>query len=329
MGLLATVAGCLIALSACGPAATPAATAVSPYFAPSSVWNARLSPRAALAPHSERLVAELRRQVTRHGTSINTTRFSTPVYTVGPGQRRVVVKLDHANAPALARALRSVPLPNAARPAAGTDANLVLHQPATDTIWEFWRLQRRADGWHTGWGGRLSDVSENPGYFRDRVDATGAPLERSHWGATATSLAKAGGLVLISELRAGRIPHALAMGIPVARARVFSRPAQRTDGRSPDPSAIPEGARFRLDPRLDLAALHLPRATRLLAEAAQRYGILVNNQSGAVALYAQDPTPTGRDPYPVLFDGLRPVEVMRRFPWRWLHALRLELATRP
>ena len=40
----------------------------------------------------------------------------------------------------------------------------------------------------------------------------------------------------------------------MARAGVFSWPAQRTDGLLDSPDAIPEGARFRLDPNLDIAS---------------------------------------------------------------------------
>jgi hypothetical protein len=96
----------------------------------------------------------------------------------------------------------------------------------------------------------------------------------------------------ISELRNGVIPHALALNIPFARPNVFSYPAQRTDGTSTDPDAIPEGAHFRLDPTLDLSKLNLPPMTRTMAEAARRYGMIVRDQTGwAVAMFGEDPTP--------------------------------------
>ena len=70
------------------------------------------------------------------------------------------------------------------------------------------------------------------------------------------------GTMMISELKAGVIPHALAMNIPWAKPKTYSWPAQRTDGASTDPNAIPEGARFRLDPKLDVDALNLPPMTQ-------------------------------------------------------------------
>ena len=36
---------------------------------------------------------------------------------------------------------------------------------------------------------------------------------------------------------------------------------------------------------------------RTMAVAAQRYGIVVRDGAGAVTFYAEDPTPTGRNPF--------------------------------
>src|SRR2546423_4702296 len=111
------------------------------------------------------------------------------------------------------------------------------------------------------------------------------------------------------------------MAIPEPKRDVFVWPARRTDGISDRPEAIPEGSRFRLDPSLDLDSLSLPRATRILAEAAQRYGMVVRDRSANVALYAEDPTPTGTDPYPALLGGLPPNKVLQAFPWDRLMVL--------
>jgi hypothetical protein len=157
----------------------------------------------------------------------------------------VHVTLD-ADMPDLQRAFDSVPPPDDARPAAGTDGHLLVWQPATDRLWEFWKLRRASDGWHARWGGAMSDVSRNAGYFP-------APF-----GATGTGLPLLGGLIRASELRSGRIDHALALAIPKAKAGQFVWPAQRSDGSGTGPDAIPEGTRLRIDPRLDLSTLGLP-----------------------------------------------------------------------
>lgn len=290
-------------------------------FAPSSFWNAPLPANAALDGLSSTYVSDLRRQLTQWRPWINTTDYSTPVYTVGGGQPTVRVKLE-TNVPALQAAWERVPIPAGARPASGSDETMVVWQPSTDTLWEFWLTQERADGWHARWGGRLEHVSSSPGYYANP----------SSWGASGTSLPMLGGLVRLSELRAGRIDHALAIALPQTRAGVFSWPAQRSDGRVNSPQAIPEGTRFRIDPRLDLSRVPMSPVVRQMALAAQRYGMVVRDTAGAVAFYAEDPTPTGSNPFTGaggFFAGQYPSQLLAQFPWAHLQALRTSLHNNP
>jgi hypothetical protein len=196
---------------------------------------------------------------------------------------------------------------------------MVVWQPSTDTMWEFWLASRQSDGWHASYGGRMKDVSSNPGYFTDPP----------RWGATATSLPLLGGLIRLDELAAGRIDHALAVSIPEPRANWYSWPAQRTDGSSQNERAIPEGTRFRIDPTLNLSTLTMTPLVRMLAQAAQRYGMVVRDRGGAVAFYGEDPTPTGQDPYagPDGYFGAGWLDQLLRqqFPWNRLLALRTQL----
>jgi hypothetical protein len=290
-------------------------------FSADSVWNQALAPDAALDARSTTYVADLNRQIAETAPYINTTQYSTPVYTVPSNQPTVRVTLDRGAQwnPLLVQAWAQVPIPPNAQPAAGSDANLVVWQPETDTMWEFWRASRQADGWHASWGGRMEHVSASPGYYPNP----------SGWGAPATGLALLGGLVRLDELAAGHIDHALAIAIPQPRANWFSWPAQRTDGTIQSESAIPEGTRFRLDPRLNLSAMNLSPLVRMLAQAAQRYGIVVRDRGGAVTFFAEDPTPTGSNPYAGpngYFAGTPPYQLMKQFPWQHLQALRTQLS---
>jgi hypothetical protein len=145
---------------------------------------------------------------------------------------------------------------------------------------------------------------------------------------SATSLSVAGGLITLEDLELGQINHALAIAIPNARSKEYSSPAQRTDGYSTAPMSLPEGAHLRLDPNLNLASLHLPRFTLMLAEAAQRYGIFVRDSASNVAFVAQDPTPTGTEPYTGAhgyFEGKTPLQLLSAFPWAYLELLKMEL----
>jgi hypothetical protein len=296
------------------------------FFAPTSVWNQRLPADAPLDPDSQQLVASLRQQVAaavdrRFWPTINTTKYSTPVYEVPENQRRVRVTLDDPATyrQALREALRAVPIPPGVRSAAGNDQHMVVWQPSRDTMWEFWKMHLAAGGWHAKAAGAMRDVSKNPGYF---AGPRGSP-----WGATATSLPLLGGLMSADELERGRIDHALALAIPRPRASQWSLPAQRTDGWVREPTAVPEGAHFRLDPTLDVAALGLPRALRAMAVAAQRYGIIVRDTAATPAFYAEDPLSLGRNPYPDIFEHQAIGPLLARFPWDRLQALRLQLRT--
>ena len=306
-------------------------------FAPDSVWNEPLSPAAPLDPSSAARMSAFTRLIAAEeqagtGPWIEETSYSTPFYVVGPEQPRVGVQLDDGPwAASLQSALDAgVPIPASAEPAAGTDGELTVYQPSSDTLWEFWRATRTASGWQASWGGAMQDVSESPGYYTDDSWPGLAPAQGWNWGATATSLPAIAGVIRIPELRAGRIEHALALDVPNACAHQFSFPAQRSDGSEESPACIPEGAHLRLDPSLDLASLHLSPIADMLAVAAQRYGVVVRDITHHdVGFYAEAPA-AGSDPYlgaRGLFDGLKPGVFLREFPWGALRLLRLHLCS--
>jgi hypothetical protein len=304
--------GMLIALAAATAASAiaPAASAAARRpFERSSVWSTPVPPDARVASNSAALVQNLVDQATAAGTWINTWAYSSSIYTVPRDQLRVRVTLDTRMAN-LQAAFAAVPLPADAVPASGTDGHLIVWQPSTDRYWEFWKLRRAGDGWHARWGGAMSHASTNPGYFP-------APF-----GATGTGLPVFAGLIRVAELRALRIDHALALAIPRAKARAFVWPAQRSDGASLLRDAIPEGTRLRIDPRLDLDTLGLPPAGLAIARAAQRYGIIVRDQAGAVTFYGEDPARFGPpNPYGAIFGGKYANNVIANFPWRQLQVL--------
>ena len=285
-------------------------------FSPDSVWNKPLADNAALTPDSSALVNELVRQTTTYTPWLNTHEYSTPVYRVPANQPTVRVKLD-TYGPDLQETWNRVPMPANAREASGTDQHMVVWQPSTDTMWEFWLAKKQADGWHARWGGTLYNASRGPGYFT-HVGAT------KHWGATATGLPLLGGLITLEDLKRGRIDHALALALVEAKTASHVWPAQRDDGYhwTPGIHPIPEGTRFRLDPRVDVEKLNASPFVKMLARAAQRYGIIVRDKSGSVTFYGEDPTPTGTNPWPAVWEGGWPNHILRgQFPWNKLQAV--------
>jgi hypothetical protein len=170
----------------------------------------------------------------------------------------------------------------------------------------------------------MEHVSTNIGVYGPRA----WPGATTAWGVTASSFPLVAGVIRIDELERGQIDHALALSLPTVRTGTFAAPAERTDGDDPSPTALPEGARLRLDPHLNLNAIRMPRLTRLMAEAAQRYGIIVRDYGANIAFSAQDPEPGLTNPFggaSGFFGGQYPNELLRNFPWSHLQVLRMQL----
>ncbi len=325
---------CVCTLLSSLVASTGASATTVPFrfFSSTGFWNAQPASGAALDPSSASVVSALGKLVTKeveakNGPAINTTAYSVPIYSVPSTQPTVKVKLPYnwmALRPALQTAWTAVPLPSNAKPASGTDKHLVVWQPSSKHLWEFWHLEKKTEGWEAYWGGAMQDALTDPGNYGPEAWSGAAP----NWGASGTSLSIAGGLITLEDLEKGQINHALAMGVPNTREYAYATPAERTDGGSSEATSLPAGAHLRLNPSLALSTLHLPHFTLMLAEAAQKYGIFIRDTASVVALYAQDPTPTGTNPYTAgggYFEGKSPAQLLAAFPWSHLQLLKMEL----
>jgi hypothetical protein len=321
-------------------------TLVASPFAPTGWRNRRLSKKEPIARDSRVLRDELRDQIGDSlasgrpggtGVWVGTDRWSVPIYTVPPDQPRVRVRLDGDSA-SLQRQWNAVPLPPDARPAAGdernpanADAYLVVWQPSTDTLWEFIGMRKEASGgWVAHYGGRMTNVSRSEGHFTDPPAGPGRLF-----GATATSISLLAGTQRIEEIRRGlvdadvkAIDHAIDFGVVKGRGRLgYCWPAQRTDGfaRRRSPEAIPAGTRFRFPASLNLDKYDLTPYARLVAEAIRRYGMVARDTGGVVGFSAEDPTPTGQNPYMEMWGGRQPSAkpdgLFANFPWHKLQAL--------
>jgi hypothetical protein len=224
-----------------------------------------------------------------------------------------------ARHPGLIPQWAAVPIPPYAEPAKGTDSEMTIYQPATDTLWEFWRARNTDGHWQACWGGRMQNVSGSDGRWP------------TIYGTTATGLPFLGGQITSEELRRGEIRHAIGLALVEAEAaNVVSWPAKRSDGWNPkkEPNRIPEGLRFRLDPAVNVDALKMHPAGKTIARAAQKYGFVVWDKAGAITLRAQNPksyTAIGQpDPYPAIFNGTPAYAILNGFPWDRLQFLPMD-----
>jgi hypothetical protein len=252
---------------------------------------------------------------------INTTAYASPVYIAEAGTPTVQVaewdcqhkKFTDRD---LAKQWQAVPVPAYAEAATGTDAEMSIYQPSTDSLWEFWQARQVNGRWQACWGGRMQNVSKNPGIWPTR------------YGTTATGLPFIGGQFTPEEIRQGEIKHALGIALVEAEHwNVISWPANRSDGYNPKkaPNRIPEGLRFRLDPTVNVDALAMHPVGKIIAKAAQKYGFVVWDKGGAISLRALNPksyTKLGLpDPYPALFKGTPQYAILNGFPWEKLQFL--------
>ena len=326
--LLALAAAVVALVSLHASTAPPPLSPLAPtdgVFTSASFWEQSIR-SAPLASNSSVLVADLAQQVAvryNGNAAFNDWDYGVGFRTVGPDVPRIDIEwYDCQNKGYIPTGVfdgaahwRGVPIPKDAVVAPGTDKNLTIWSPSSDQLWEFWVTEKTATGWRACWGGRMDNVSKNPGYFADG------------FGTTATGLSHAGGMVSIEEVRAGRIDHAISLNVVEAAAwHVFSWPAQRSDGYDPNgTNTIPEGTRFRLDPSINVDALALHPIAKMIAKAAQEYGFIIQDKGGAVAVVAETgysaQVATGSNPWETLRAGAPAHEVLAGFPWDRLQAL--------
>jgi hypothetical protein len=69
----------------------------------------------------------------------------------------------------------------------------------------------------------------------------------------------------------------------------------------------------------------------MMAEAAQRYGMIVRDQTGhSISLFAENPAPWAINPYTTpggFYGGPNPNAVIRAFPWDHLQLVKMDLHT--
>lgn len=203
------------------------------------------------------------------------------------------------------------------------DRQAILYQPdyvAPDgtrgRLYELWGLQPNPDydpaqpvsptntRLMASWGGRMVGVTgEGAGYWRDcwwsgcgyeadtskDPDAWGRPdsqAQEHSWGATASSLPLLGSEISLPECRSGVINHAIGIEVPAAR-RQFWWPAQRTDGLSWT-TTLTEGMRLTF-PAGAVKPANLTALGSSLWDAAKRYGLVIDDQSGSAITLRVEP----------------------------------------
>jgi hypothetical protein len=309
--------------------------AVYPLFtAPGNIWTTPLGPNAPLDPNSAAIVSNLVTQINYRNhpsiawyidawyTSVGTDwqRIWDVIPADSPPKRVLWIGGDGnpvdpdsqglGGTPPLQSWIDAVPIPDLPIDTLRSqDGGFILYQQATDTLWELWGLRnanivngyyQAPDGSRTladytcAYAGRIRPASQSNGVF---------PLET---GSSATSLPYANGLLMIRDVLAGVIDHALTLTVAVAGPPVA--PATRGDPKSVtrvdrQQDQVSYGTLFRLPPTFDPASF-APGAgdrsvlLRLVLTAIRDYGLYVADAGPCMNLNGEGRTVIDQDsPY--------------------------------
>jgi hypothetical protein len=164
------------------------------------------------------------------------------------------------------------------------DGHVAIYDPTDGKMYNLWRATFDGTNLGASWGAV--------------VDAQGSGIEGPVGSSTASALARYAGVIRVSEIAAGEIPHALFFATNAAAPTVFRYPAGKTDGANlagvSDP--ILQGARVQLDPSIDLAAIpDITAGELIVGRALQRYGAYCGDNGGARMgfLFESAPDATG------------------------------------
>ncbi len=144
-------------------------------------------------------------------------------------------------------------------PTYGFDQHYIAVDVEQRQVWELIATRRWFGRWQAGAGASWSMDSVD--YPTGSTIVAGLPL--------------LAGTITYPEVEAGTIEHVILGSSWITAAGKYVWPARNTDGRSDDPDAPPMGSWLRLTADADLSGLG-PQA-RVIAEAAQRYGIVLSD----------------------------------------------------
>ncbi len=274
-------------------------------YSTDSPFNQPIEAGAEIDPKSSRYIKTFKKAAT---LLINLKQYSAPVYIAGSSTPRFDVELPCGEYWEIGvTKLLDVPIPDWAEPGNDTDGtiapegcgedsdqdnNMIVLDLDTRCEYDFWQMRKTNGKWVASWGNAISMDSD--GVYPAGLSTRGS------------GFAFLGGLIWPDELRNGKINHALVFAYPYTKNGGPVEPATDSDGTVKSKTALPEGARLRLDPSLDLDALDLTSAEKTIARALQEYGMFLVDNGGesGIGIYAVDPRSVLNNPY----EGLLPDE---------------------
>ncbi len=246
-------------------------------FHPESPWNSRIAANPKLAFNSSAMMKKLQREAGY--LKLDHAQWSIPLFVINADEAPLVsVQFEGTSNPLTdpdgSGAVENLPIPPGVWADPQRDGHLLLVDPEQMLSWDFSRMTKLGDGRWQASRIDIWDLTE----MGQREPFAG----KTWWsyGARGSGMPLLAGLVLLEEIRAGEIRHALVFASPTTRKSSFPNgplelcpPASRTDGDAVGLNTLPMGVRLQLDPSLDLDALKLSPEVKVIARALQEYGM--------------------------------------------------------
>lgn len=263
-----------------------------------------------ISPQSQAYVTDLVTDARDHFGTVGVNLM--PLAVVPAGQPTVPIGVSRGCSDFRPSTGATIPVPANVALTGSSDNPLVLYQPSSHTDWELWRVTHTGDDWAACWGGKMQVSSSSP-------EAIPYP-----YGMAASGIPYLATMITDTDIASGHIDHAIALQMPTCSAPPVS-PANRTDC-GHDLGQPPYGTRFRFPRSLTMPTSLTPFA-RMVFTAVQRYGLILTDRSGDVAIIAEIPatsptqTKSSTDAIFRSWDGAPEYQVVASLPWDRLVAV--------
>jgi hypothetical protein len=247
-------------------------------FTSSSYWNTPLPVDAPVDQNSEELIAFLERDNAADYIELAGLgpegEWGMPIYFASRADRRYAIRntCSQSQPPEF----RSIPIPAGAMPDPTTDAAMTVYELGEGLVYGLWRARYEAerDEWQAC-GGAVYYL-ESSG-LEGGLPGSDEQRNQGHRGLPPTTFA-----VRYDQIASGSIDHVLKIALNHTGCRhVFPMTGDECGSRAR--FAPPEGARIRLKPSIDLLQMGLTDPQLVIAQALQRYGAVIGDQSGESA----------------------------------------------
>ncbi len=251
-------------------AATLPGAPICPVFPADNPWNQDIS-ALPVAEDSDTLIASIGSDAKLHPDFSDQGGYGIPFNVVRRTQKTSRVRFEYSDESDRG----PYPIPPRPRIERGSDRHILIVDRDRCRLYELFAARKVAGRWTAG-SGAIFNLRSNAlrplGWTS--ADAAGLPIFP--------------GLARATEVRAGRIDHALRFTAPRTR-RAFVFPARHQAGSSSDPALPPMGLRMRLKASVSLDGFGVQ--SRVVLQALKRYGmILADNGSPLYITGAPSPS---------------------------------------